>query len=99
LAAECGSKTRFHSISSERIGTLDVERSGIDVRVDFKWNPDAVEQVKREAVTNLQRRLDSVRCPVHGTGVRVEGLQRTGEPVLDEPCCEELTKAIKKALS
>jgi hypothetical protein len=67
--------------------------------VEFHWNSGAVEQVKREAVANIQRRVDPVRCPLHGTRVTVSDLGEGGQPLLDRPCCEELTKAIRQALS
>jgi nitrite reductase/ring-hydroxylating ferredoxin subunit len=62
--------------------------------VKFTWNDQAVEAIKRDAIAKMEKRLATVRCPVHGTGATFDPTK--GE--LDRPCCDELTKAVARAL-
>lgn len=66
----------------------------VDVSIHF----DAAA-IERLAIEELRKRLAPVRCPVHGTGVTVDEVAPDGSPVLQEPCCDELTKAVRTALA
>jgi hypothetical protein len=62
------------------------------MEIKFDWDSDAIE---REVRKKLEARVANVRCPVHGTGATFDSSKGT----LVSPCCDELTKAVKRALA
>lgn len=67
----------------------------INARVDVQWNPAAFDRLEREVTEKIRRRLESVRCPVHGTRVEVRA-QHIHEG--GEFCCDRLRQAIDAAI-
>ena len=59
----------------------------IKATVKATWDKKAVEAVKQEALDATAKRIASVSCPVHGKGA-----------TLDQPCCDEWTQAVRRAL-
>lgn len=58
--------------------------------VKISWDSKAIEQ---EVRGGIERRLERVRCPVHGTGATIDP-----EGELKQPCCDKLIQAVRRAL-
>jgi uncharacterized protein (DUF427 family) len=67
-------------------------------RITVNWDDRAIEQIQRDAIENVRRRLERVTCPAHGTRVKVVVDGQGTASAADELCCDELKMAIQAAL-
>jgi hypothetical protein len=70
---------------------------------EIKWDDRAFESVpqdaKRETQRNIERELESVRCPDHGTAPKLRFREAGTDWIweIDNTCCVKLERAVAEA--
>jgi hypothetical protein len=74
------------------------------MNIEIKWDDAALKRVLREVEAKamqlgrreIERRLQTVRCPLHGTAPKTTW--QGDEAHLVDPCCDQLGQAVTTAV-